>query len=160
MGCGTWGVTQVLIGLHRIGIVGLGGALKTVDDSGLTGQEEILDLLMDTLLAENYMPERQADDVRRALWREVLRHRGEDFSDFLSPVEVTVRGRAGPERDRFVDEMRSVFATFELEPVTTYEPEAGEGSHPQLAIGEHTIVRGHPGRRRFEAAVRQSFSDW
>jgi len=158
--CGNWGVTPVLIGLQRVGLVGMRGALATVDASGLSDREAIVDLLVQTLAADNYLPERQHDALRVALWREYLRHRGRDFSQFLSEVEVTVCGEPGSDLDRFLEMTTSVLAEIELKPIITLAPTAGAGPGPQLFAGEHLIVQGMPSRRTFTTAVRKSLSDW
>jgi hypothetical protein len=94
------------------------------------------------------------------VWREYLRGRGEDFSEFFSQVPVTVRGEPGEELDRFVDLVRSVLAELELWPVVTVAPAIEGASNPQLEIGGETILRGMPSRQQLKLAVRQSISDW
>jgi hypothetical protein len=42
-------VTKILIGLHRVGIVGLQDALEKADASGLRDREEVVSFLMETL---------------------------------------------------------------------------------------------------------------
>jgi hypothetical protein len=158
--CGSFGVTPVMIGLHRIGVVGLDKALQQVDQAGLEGREAELARLMEILAADNYIPESQREAFRTAIRRELLRHRGEDFSDFFSPAEVIVRGDPGEERDRFVAMLESVFADFELRPVVTFAPAPRDGPGPELAIGDHAIVSGAVSRDRFKRAVRTSLSDW
>jgi hypothetical protein len=160
MGCGSFGVSAVLVGLHRVGIVGLRNALEKADQSGLVDRKAILDLVIDILAVDNYIPEGQKDSFRTAIWREYLRYKGEDFSAFYSEVDVTVRAQPGEERDRFVDTLRSVFRDFELRPVITFVSESKQGANPQLVIGDEIIVRGCPDRQSFKAAVRKSISDW
>jgi hypothetical protein len=155
MHCRDYGnVATTLIGLHKVGIIGLHGALKEVEQSGLSDREAIVDRLIEILAEENYIPPSQAEGYRRAVWREFLRRKGADFRDFYSEVEVIVRSGPGDMRDRFV------FGDFELKPlVTLAEPEEGD-SPPQLRIGEHVIVEGLLSRRAFKEAVRKSLSDW
>lgn len=160
MGCGSYAVAQVMVGLHRVGVVGLRQALVAVDELALAECDAILDALMALLGDDNYIPERQVEAFRVALWREYLRHRGEDFSAFFSEVEVMVRGEPGEERDLFVETVVSIFGEFELRPVFTFAPAVTGEANPQLAIGDDAIVRGFPSRRAFKAAVRASFSDW
>jgi hypothetical protein len=150
----------VLIGLHRVGLVGLRKAFQQAEASGLTDREAMIDFLLETLSADNYLPDPKFEPLRRALWREHLRYRGLDFSDFFAEVEVMVRGEPGPERDRFVDLTRTVFAGFELKPLISFAPTGNEGPNPQLAAGERTIVCGLVDQRTFQTAVRQSFTDW
>lgn len=161
MGCGSFGVTPILIGRHRIGVVGLAAALKKVDESGLTERSGIVELMMGALRADNYIPENQVEDFEIAVWREYLKHKGRDASDFYSEIPVTVRGEADGTLERFLSELEVVFAGFDLKPAVTHEPPSPDGPNPQLQIEEETILRGLPPNRwSFESAVRRSFSDW
>jgi hypothetical protein len=153
-------VSQVLVGLHRIGIVGLADAIRAAEVSGLEEREPIVDLMSDHLATRNYIPERMSEEYRTALWREYLRHRGEDFSAFCSEAPVTLRGPSGPERDQFVELVNSVFASLELLPVIEFDPEHEEGQIPQLEIRGEIVARGPQNRRSLERSVRESLSDW
>ena len=158
--CGNWGVTPVLVGLHRVGLVGFGEALDRVRAAGLSEREAIVDFLIEALSANNYLPERQRDALRIALWREYLRYLGEDFSEFFSEVELTVHSEPGDELDRFLEMIDSVFAEFELRPVVSRATAWTEGPSPQLYAGDHLIAQGALSRKAFRAEVRKSFSDW
>ena len=160
MRCSSVAVSQVLVGLHRVGVVGLHGALVEAEKSGLESREEIVDLLFARLARDNYVPGRQREEYAVALWREYLRHRGADFREFFSPVQVTVRGEPGEERDRLVTMATAVFSGFELKPIFEYEPPRPGENGLRLLIGEHEIVRGCPTEDRFKLAVRRSLSDW
>jgi len=159
VGCKNFGVSQILVGLDRIGITGLGDILKSADEAGLKDRDAIVTFLVGTLAREHYITDRQIDAIRTAIWREYLRYRGEDISDFFSEVQVTVRGGGG-ERDRFVEMTMSVFAEFELRPVITFEPGGNDGPYPQLLVREEVIIRGNLNRPQFKLAVRKSFTDW
>ncbi len=160
MGCRNFGVSQVLIGLDRIGIVGLAEAMNKSVESGLQERDAIVDLLLEILAADNFIPENQMQAYRRALWREYLRYNKRDFRDFYSEVNVTVRGEPGEELDKFLHTTTSVFGDFELKPLITMEPPNETGSHPQLVVRNETIVRGPLIRAHFKAAVHKSLSDW
>jgi hypothetical protein len=149
-----------MVGLHQVGVVGLQRALDAVDAAGLGDREPVVDLLMESLAADNYVPVRQLEEFRTAMWREYLRFKGEDFSEFFSEVTVTVRGVPGEERDRFVELAASVLGDFELRPVFEFAPPPADGLQPQLAIGDHTVVEGLRTREHFKSAVRRSLSDW
>ena len=153
-------VTQVLVGLYRIGVVGLADAVRAAEASRLEDRQPIVDLMFDHLATRNYIPERLSEEYRTALWREYLRHRGEDFSAFFSAAPVTVRGRPGPERDEFVELVRSVFAGLELRPAIEFEDECVEELEPELEIRGEIVARGALGRRALDSAVRHSLSDW
>ena len=153
-------VTKILIGLYEVGLVGLREAIKEVDASGLTEREAILDRLLEILSELNYIPESESGVYRRAVWREVLRTRGEDFRDFYSEAAVVVRGGPGEERDRFLETLRSVFGDFELTPIVEFADPEGEDPTPELLIRDHLIVRGCLPRRAFKAAVKKGISHW
>jgi hypothetical protein len=160
MKCKDYSVRQILIGLQRVGIVGLHDAVAAAADSGLQDRDAIVDLILETLRSNNYIPDDQIPDYRPALWREYLRDRGEDISELYTAVPVTVRGQDGEDRDRFVALLRAAMALFELQPEISFaSPDAG-GPSPVLVIGEDIVARGPQSRRGMEKAVRQSLSDW
>jgi hypothetical protein len=158
--CGSYAISQVLVGLHRIGIVGLRQACEKVVAAGLTCREEIVDYLEAELVADNFIPEAQEEAYHTALWREYLRFVGEVFSEFFSEIPVTVRGEPGEDRDRLVDLCVSVLADFELQPVTEFADADEEGPNPQLVIGGTTVTRGLPSRKSLKATIRHRLSDW
>jgi len=160
MGCKSFGISQVLIGLHRVGIAGLGDALQKAATSGLRDRDAIVACLLESLKDDNFIPESQLEDYRTALWREYLRQQRQDFSEFYSKAEVVVRGAPGAELDAFLRLAVSVFADFELRPVFSLAPPHPGERNPQLIVGEETIVRGLPDRSAFKNAVRRSLSDW
>ena len=160
MRCGSYAVSQVLVGLHRVGLVGLRQACEKVAASALAAREEIVDFLLADLAADNFIPEGQREAYRTALWREYLRSVGEDFSEFFSEIPVTVSGEPGEDRDRLAGLCTSVLADFELRPVAEYADADKEGPNPQLDIGGTTIARGLPSRKSLKATVRHRLSDW
>ena len=161
MRCVGYTYTTILVGLQRIGITGFRKAFVEVEHSELEDMEARIDLLIEILSRDNYMPgEHMEEAYRRALWREYLRHRGEDFSEFFSEVEVAVHGEAGEERDRFTEILHTVFAHFELKSIITFAPPRKEGANPQLLIDGKPVVQGLLSRKNFKKAVQKSFTDW
>lgn len=160
MGCRSFGVETVLVGLVRIGLTGLGDALAEVERAGLEEREAVVDRLIASLSEHNYLPEELSGPLRIALWREHLRRRGEDVRPFLSTVDVTVRGAPGATRDGFVADLEAALARLELRPLVAYAEPDPEGPDPQLVIGGEVVVRGRASRKQLEAALRKSVSDW
>jgi len=157
-------VTQILIGLHRVGITRLREALESAAASGLTDRGALVDHIVTLLEEDNFVPEKQRDAFRLALWREYSRFRGQDIRPYFSGVEVEVRGREGERRDRFVELLTSVFGDFELRPSIRYLPPEAEVHEakeeaPELLIHGETVVRGEIPRQHFKAAVGQRISD-
>jgi len=150
-------VDQVLVGLDRVGIAGLRAAVKKAADSGLTEREAVVDLILDALDAENYIPDRGDEAYRTAMWREYLRFKGEEIRDTFTGIEVTIRGGAGERRDALAGLLGSVLEEFELKPIVTL---AAGGGDPEIEILGETIARGFLGRRELKEAVRKSISGW
>jgi len=159
-GCITSGTTQILIGLHRIGLFGLREALLETEASGLTERDAVTDRLIELLAANNYLPTAEADEFRLALWREYQRHLGEDIRDLYSRIEVVVRGEPGEARDTFVERLVSVFGDYELQPEVAFEPASPRGLNPQLVLGEDVVVEGLATRRAMKEGVRKRITDW
>lgn len=153
-------VTQVLVGLRRIGIVGLRESLREVEASGATEREAVVDLMLGTLSRLNYIPPHVEDDYRQALWREYMRHLGEDIRDLYSEIEVVVRGEQGDEMDRFLRALRLAFGEHELKPAVTMEPPDPQGRNPQMLIDGEIILAGATREREVDKAVRAQISDW
>jgi hypothetical protein len=160
MRCSEYSVPQVMVGLHRVGIVGLRQACAKVAAIGLEARHQIVDALLEELSSENFIPADQFDEYRTALWREYLRSVGRDFSEFFSQIEVTVHGEPGEDRSQLVQLCTSVLAEFELRPVVGLASAADEGPNPQLVIGGSTVARGLPSRRVLKATLRRRLSDW
>ena len=160
MRCGSYGVSQVLVGLHRVGIVGLRQACEKVAAAGLADRGEIVDFLEAELAVENFFPDEQKEAYETALWREFLRFVGEDFSEFFSEIPITVRGEPGEDRDCLAGLSTSVLADFELRPVTEFADADEEGPNPQLVVDGAIVARGLPSRKSLKATVRHRLSDW
>ena len=153
-------VTQILVGLRRIGIVGLRESLKEVEASGATEREEVVDLMLGALSRINYIPPHVKDEYRQALWREYMRHRGEDIRDLYSEIEVVVRGDQGDELDRFLRALRIAFGEHELKPAVTMESPDPAGQNPRMLIDGEVVLAGATREREVERAVRAQISDW
>ena len=153
-------VTQILVGLRRIGIVGLTESLKAVDVAGVTERDEVVDLMLGTLSRINYIPSHVEDDYRNALWREYMRHRGEDIRDLYSEIEVVVRGEPGEGLDRLLRALRIAFGEHELKPAVAMEPPDPAGRNPQMLIDGEIVLAGTSREREVEKAVRAQISDW
>jgi hypothetical protein len=150
----------MLVNLRRVGIQGLRAALAKADASGLGEREAILDFLVAELKPRNYIPESVIDHYRDALWREWMRHRGEDLRPFHSPLPVVVRGEVGEARDRFVETLGAVLGEFELRPEVAHEPPAEGEKHPALLIEGDPVIAGTPSHREMKKAIHARISDW
>jgi hypothetical protein len=153
-------LSLILVGLNKVGIVGLRDAIRKANNAGLTEREETVDHIMQLLSNENYIPDPQDAEYRQTIWREFLRHRGENIRPFYSEIEVTVRGKAGPERDRFVQTLTSVLNEFELQPSITYLPPSDPDAALELMIDDESVVRGSVPQDQLKLAVHRRISEW
>jgi hypothetical protein len=153
-------VTQVLVGLHRVGLMGLEKAIEEAERSGLEDRDELLDLMMGILKPLNYIPSASRGDYRQAVWREYRRHRGEDIRDLYSEIEVVVRGEPSEELDRFIESISRVLAEHELKPFLTIEEPDPAGPNPQLLIAGDIVVAGTTKEAALRRAIGAQISDW
>ena len=153
-------VTQVLVGTYRVGLVGLPSVLRAVDDSGLEDREAIVDFMMEEVGASNFIPDPRVEEYRTAVWREYLRHHGEDFSEFFSKIPVVIRGGSDDQRGRLVRMITVALAEHELRPALTLEAAPDEDAELVLEIDGDEVVRGLPSLNGLKKAVRHRLSDW
>ena len=150
-------VVQVLIGLQRIGLAGLWEVIKEAESSGLTDRDELLDHMMAALAELKDRPESSTEEDRRAVWREYLRSRGEDYSGFLSEIQVAVRGEA---EKVYLADLDAVFAEHDLKPVVSLETAEPGAPSPELVIDGETVIAGPASRQRLRRAIQKQISDW
>jgi hypothetical protein len=153
-------VSQVLVGLDRVGLAGLEQVFERADDAGLGEREGLVELMMEALSTRNYIPAQSEDEYRKTVWREYLRHLGEDIRHLYSKVEVVVRGEAGDDLDRIVGAVSAVMTEHELEPCFRYEPPDPAGVNPQVSIAGHVVVRGARSESAIRKAIKAQMDDW
>jgi hypothetical protein len=153
-------VSHVMVGLSRVGLSGLEQAIERAEGSGSEDRDEIVSLMMEALAAHNYISAASAEAYRLALWREFMRHRGEDIRHLYSEIDMVVRSEEGPELDRFVETLAKIFGKHELKPAVAVEPPSTEGPNPQLLIGGEVIIAGITDPDRVAKQVGRQISDW
>jgi len=159
-GCGLGPRHQIRVGLQQIGLIGLRESLQEAVNAGLDNRGQVIEFMLKILEPENYIPTKQNDEFLKALWREYKRFIGEDISDFYAEAEVEVCGESGPERDRFVDTLVSVFGDYELHPIITFSVPEIDGIFPQLILDNEPIVQGCIPRNMFKLKVRKYLTHW
>lgn len=151
---------SLLVGDHRVTLVGLRDALREASSAALPDRDAAVDSLIESLSRENYIPDVERESYRKALTREYLRQRGEDFGGFLSEVPVTVQGDAGPQREGFTRTVASILAEMDLRPLVTFEPPVAGHPSPRLVINDQIVVEGTLRREQIKAAISRSISGW
>jgi hypothetical protein len=150
----------VLVGLSRVGLVGLREAIERASASGIEERDALVELMMNALAERNYISPASTEAYRLTLWREYLRHRGEDIRHLYSEIDVTVRAQVGPELERFRATLVEIFAEHELRPAISVAPPAAGAATPQLWIGDQLVVAGTSDRERIAKQVARQISDW
>jgi hypothetical protein len=149
----------ILVGLRRVGLVGLREALRKVNEEPRPAGDAALDRLLEILRRRNYIPEEHEPAYRRALGRELLRSRGQEFRALLEEIPVTLRGTDGEERLRLQEDLAAVLEEMDLRPILALEP-PGPGPTPQVLIGGEIVQRGPASRPQLRAAVARTLTDW
>jgi len=103
-------VTQLKIGKHMTGIVGLKEALEEVAGKVRNpSDEQIVGLMMEKLSSKNYIPSTETELYESVLLREYKKFMGESIPELpLENVEVKVLGSGCPNCDRLEQELMMV----------------------------------------------------
>lgn len=158
--CRVRNTTQVLVGLERIGVIGLEEAFAVADEAEETEREDLVDRMIEVLARNNYVPAGAINQYRTAVWREYLRRRGEDIREFYSEIDVLVLAAPGAETEGFVSALGRAFAKHELKPSVTAEEPQEDAKTPQLLIDGEVVIEGTADPRRLSTAVSRQISDW
>ena len=153
-------MAQVLVGLHRIGIVGLREAFEQARDSGLEDRQALVELMMTALSGHNFVPDTLREAFPEAVWREYVRQQGGDIRDLLSLIPVTIAGEPGDAAEALARDLTRVLAEFELRPEITWEPPAPGLRGFAISIADRPITTGRPGFGQLRHAVQRQISDW
>ena len=151
---------QILVGLERIGIVGLEEAFAIAEEMEGAPRETVIDRMIDALERQNYVPASAVDQYRTALWREHLRRRGEDIREFYSEIDVVVETGSPDEADTFAEHLAGAFAKHELKPRVSEQEPAEEARTPRLLIHGELVIEGTTDPRRLATAIGRQISDW
>ncbi len=110
-------VTQIRIGKHMTGIVGLKSALAEILTTACGLEDaEIARLLVENLSQNNYIPSNVTDLYEAALLREYKLHLGIKLEECpLEGIEIKVLGAGCPTCDHLVQELMAVIEETGLE---------------------------------------------
>jgi small redox-active disulfide protein 2 len=95
-------VTQIKVGKHRTGIVGLDKVLKEMSEMRpQMSEKEIASKMIEKLSKKNYIPSEAYDKYSKAFIREQKKYMGEPIpEDPLEAVEIKVLGAGCPNCDK------------------------------------------------------------
>ena len=156
-------VTQIQIGAHRVGLVGLMEAFEALaPDHAGRSDADIARALIERLSRENYIPANVHPDYGAALVREFRRHLGQPVPETAAGVmTVRVLGPGCAQCERLMTDVIAVLAEMNLpadvEHVRDVKQIAGYGvmGVPALVVDDRVIFSGGSPPR---AALRDAFA--
>jgi hypothetical protein len=148
----------MLVGRHRIGLVGLRRILGDAEASGAAEMDALVEHVLERLAEGNYVPDTRRDDYRLAIRREILARRGEDVRELLPSVEIVLRLGSDRARDEMIDAIEGVLERHDMRPVFTAEEPPEDG--PEILADGELLVKKPASRRVVEQAVRRRISGW
>ena len=109
-------ITQINVGGHRIGIIGLKAALAEVAETGSDRSDQhIASELMERLGKRNYIPGSAREEYQRAFWKEFLKFTGRPVdSSTEDGLEVKVLGPGCPNCNKLEQDLMAVMAELNL----------------------------------------------
>lgn len=153
-------ITQIRVGGHRIGIVGLKSALSEVAET-CSGRddEQIASELLVRLEENNYFPNAAREEYKRALWKEFLKFTGRPVEYSAEDgLEIKVLGPGCASCNKLEQDLMTVMAEINLpadiEHVTDVSEIGGYGvmGTPALIInGEVKSVGSVPPKPKLKA---------
>ncbi len=158
-------VTQIQVGKHRIGIIGLKAALSELpEDPGDMPDEEIGSLLLETLSKKNYIGSNLRKEYSQAFLREYKKHIGQPVIEPSSGVmQIKVLGAGCLRCEKLEREVMAVLADSgimaELEHVRDLAEIGSYGvmGTPALIVnGEIKAVGVVPSRARLKTWIEQA----
>jgi small redox-active disulfide protein 2 len=161
-------IRQIMIGGHRIGLVGLDEAFERIRSQEFAGDEGLAGALLDLVAATNYIPESSRDAYKQALLREYRIARGDTVEEVAghetrADLEVRVYGPGCANCERLAAETISALAALGLdadfEHVRDIDRVAaiGQVGLPALAIDGKIVAAGRvPSRERIIELLREA----
>ncbi len=143
-------ITQIKIGSHKVGFVGLKTALEDMAEQFENKPDnDVADELLKRLSKNNYIPDNVKETYGRAFTREFRRFLGQPFQDDdSSGVEIKVLGQGCPQCDRLeadvMDILEEINLSADLEHVRDIKEIAGYGvmGTPALIINGKVMCKG------------------
>jgi hypothetical protein len=158
-------VTQVRVGRHMTGIVGLKQNLAQVAGrrEGLT-DTQIVEMLLQSLSQSNYIPDNIRDLYAQAFLREFKSFIGEAVTEApLEGMDIKVLGRGCPQCDRLEHEVMAVLADMRVEAALDHVRDVAQIGRfgvlgmPALVInGKVVCVGSVPTRDQIRAWIEQA----
>ena len=84
-------ISQIVIGKHRIGLIGLSDAIEDVKQMNLDSERDLENALLERIKQQNYVPDSRVDEYGRALLREYKKYFRIPVEEEPSPAETSIR---------------------------------------------------------------------
>jgi small redox-active disulfide protein 2 len=108
-------ITHVRIADFSVGLIGLKGIFKEINQSGLKDQALIKEKLIERIQEKNYIPDSAREEYVKALWREYRKSLGEIVEDdSMSVLAIRVLGPGCPACEQMMEDVRTILAELNL----------------------------------------------
>lgn len=158
-------VTQIRIGKHNTGIIGLNAILtETARQTKDMQDNDIAKLMVKKVSRQNYIPSNVTDLYEAALVREYKKHMGQPVEPLpIEGIQIKVLGAGCPNCDRLEQEIMAVIETAgiaaQLEHVRDFKEISSYGvmGSPALVInGKVAAVGSIPSRAKLLALIKKT----
>ena len=159
-------ITQIKIGKHNTGIIGLNAILVETAEQNMYMQEcDISKLLVEKVSKQNYIPPTVTDLYEAALLREYKKHIGQPVDPLpVEGIQIKVLGAGCPSCDRLEQEMMAVIEKAgiedaQLEHVRDFKQISSYGvmGSPALVINNKVVAVGSiPSRAKLLTLIRKA----
>ncbi len=148
-------VTQIRVGEHKIGIIGLEQTLQQMAESHHQQADDVIaDKLFQQLSLRNYIPDHARPRYQKAFLRELKRFCGISVEgESGDQLEIKVLGRQCTRCDQLLDDIRELLGEFGLAADLEHikDPEAvssaGVSGLPAVFINNRVMIAGKPPSR-------------
>ena len=107
-------ITQIKIGNHSVGIIGLAKIFAGVRDLKITDGEELQNEILTRVRWSNYIADDAEEDYARALLREYRRFLGEKVEEEHGALEIRILGPGCPRCEELMRRVMTVVAEMNL----------------------------------------------
>jgi small redox-active disulfide protein 2 len=107
-------ISQIRIGQHQVGLIGLKDALTEVRSLGLNNPEDIKTEIIQRLRVANYITPQVEADYGEAVLREYRRSCGEDVPEDTGILEIRVLGQGCMRCEELMHRVMAVVAELKL----------------------------------------------
>ncbi len=109
-----YNITQIQVGSHRVGMIGLKKVFIEVQSLNLSEPEKIMNEIINRTKRSNYIPIEAESEYAEALLLEYRRFLGEQIEEKRGVIEIRILGPGCPRCEELVNHVMTAVAELEL----------------------------------------------